>query len=100
MRLLPALLVVLLLTLAVAGCSHGTVSEVPTAPTVTVRIDTLTITPVGGGSMLEGLTTPITSSGGFPSTGATLGAFARYTDGSGRYVDAAWTSSNPQVLAI
>jgi hypothetical protein len=50
--------------------------------------------------MLEGLTTPITTSGGFPTTGATLGAFAQYTDGSGKYVEAAWTSSNPQVIAI
>ena len=50
--------------------------------------------------MLEGLTTPITSSGGFPATGATLGAFAQYTDGSGHYVQAAWTSSNTDVIAI
>src|SRR5687768_13614960 len=101
MRLLPGLVVVPLLTLVGAGCSHGTISELPAAPTPpAVTVATLTITPVGGGSMLEGLTTPITTSGGFPSTGATLGAFAQYTDGSGKYVEAAWASSNPQVLAI
>jgi hypothetical protein len=100
MRLLSGLMVVSLLSLAGAGCSHGTVSELPTTPTPNVIISTLTVTPVGGGSILEGLTVPITSSGGFPATGATLGAFAQYTDGSGKYVEAAWTSSNSQVIAI
>jgi hypothetical protein len=100
MKLLPGLLVVPLLTLAGVGCSHGTLSEAPTAPTVTPTITTLTVTPVGGGTMIEGVVTPITSSGGFPSTGATLGAFAQYSDGSGKYVPATWTSSDTNVIAI
>ena len=102
MRLLSGLMAAVLLSLAGTGCSHGTLKEVPTAPTATttVTIASLTVTPVGGGSMIEGMTTPITSSGGFPSTGATLGAFAQYTDGSGKYVPATWTSSDVNVIAI
>ncbi|MBY0495334.1 MAG: hypothetical protein K2Y23_14070 [Cyanobacteria bacterium] len=102
MKLQPGLLAAALLTLAVAGCSHGTISEIPTAPTQTpaVTIAALTVTPVGGGTMIEGLTAPITSSGGFPATGAALGAFAQYTDGSGKYVEATWTSSDSGVIAI
>ena len=102
MRLLPRLVVVALLTLAVSGCSHGTLKEIPTAPTQTptVTIAKLTITPVGGGTMIEGTTVPVTSSGNFPSTGATLGAFAQYTDGSGKYVAANWTSSDTNVITI
>ncbi len=87
-----------LATLAIAGCSHGTVSELPAAPTAT--LSSLTVTPVGGGTMIEGISAPITSSGPFPSTGAVLGAFAQYSDGSGKYVDARWTSSDDTVIAV
>lgn len=91
----------LLATLATAGCSHGTVSELPGAPTPrAVTITTLTVTPVGGGTMIEGATVPITSDGPFPSTGATLGAFAQYSDGSGKYVAATWTSSDDTIVAV
>ncbi|HEX6162245.1 MAG TPA: hypothetical protein VFZ31_02690 [Vicinamibacterales bacterium] len=98
MKLLPGLLAVSLLTLVAAGCSHGTLNEIPTAPAP--RIAKLTVTPVGGGTMIEGTTVPVTSSGGFPSTGATLGAFAQYTDGSGQYVAASWSSSDTNVVTI
>ena len=100
MTLLPRLVAVLLLTVAVGGCSHGTVGEIPTAPTTVVRISSLRVTPVGGGTVIEGTIVPVTSSGGFPSTGATLGAFAQYTDGSGKYVPAIWTSSDPNIVTI
>lgn len=91
-------MVVALATLAIAGCSHGTISSVPTAPAATIR--SLTLTPVGGGTMIQGATAPITSSGPLPSTGATLGAFALYTDGSGKYLEAKWTSSDASVIAV
>ena len=89
----------LLATLAIAGCSHGTVSEFPTAPTPVVTLTTLTITPTGGGTMIEGVTLPITSEGALPSTGAMLGAFAQYSDGSGKYVPANWTTSDSTIVA-
>lgn len=89
-------------TLMIAGCSHGTVAELPTSPTAApaVTVRRLTITPAGGGTMLAGGTAQITTSGPLPSTGAVLGAFVEYTDGSGEYVDAAWTSSDPSVLVV
>lgn len=89
-------------TLMLGGCSHGTVAQLPTGPTAApaVTVKRLTITPVGGGTMLAGGTSEITTSGAFPSTGATLGAFVEYTDGSGEYVEAAWTSSDPSVLVV
>lgn len=89
--------------LVAAGCSHGTVSQLPTAPTATVlpvTVKRLTITPTGGGSVLVGGTSEITTSGPLPSTGAPLGAFAEYTDGSGAYVEATWTSSDSNVLVV
>jgi hypothetical protein len=87
--------------LAAAGCSHGTVSELPAAPTPpAITVSTLTVTPVGGGSIIEGMSVAITSDGPFPSTGATLGAFARYSDGSGKYVPATWTSSDDRIVSI
>jgi hypothetical protein len=76
------------------------VDELPSAPTRVVTINSLTITPVGGGTIIAGSSAPITSSGPFPSTGATLGAFAQYSDGSGQYVQATWTSSNSTVIAV
>ncbi|HWI17472.1 MAG TPA: hypothetical protein VNT81_06985 [Vicinamibacterales bacterium] len=90
-----------LLTLVTASCAHGVVDELPTAPDPPPATATkLTLTPVGGGTMLAGGASEITSSGPFPSTGATLGAFAQYSDGSGQYVPATWTSSDPNVIAV
>lgn len=88
--------------LAIAGCSHGTVSDLPTAPTAApaATIIRLTITPVGGLNLLAGETSEITTSGAFPNRGTLLGAFAEYTDGSGEYVPAAWTSSDSNVLVV
>ena len=68
----------------------------PSAPTVTK----LTITPLGGGSMMVGASAPIVSTGTSPTTGAVVGAFAEYSDGSGRYVAATWTSSNAGVVSV
>lgn len=87
-------------TLVIGGCSHGT-TALPTAPTTvvpTVAVRRLSITPVGGASIIAGKTAEITTSGPFPTTGATLGAFAEYTDGTGKYVEANWTSSDSTVL--
>ncbi len=90
-----------LLTLMSARCAHGVVDELPTAPDPPpVTASKLTITPVGGGTMIAGGSSEITSSGPFPSRGATLGAFAQFTDGSGQYVPATWTSSDPNVIAV
>jgi hypothetical protein len=89
--------------LVIGGCSHGTTSELPTSPTPAapaVSVRRLTITPAGGGTIIAGKSAEITSSGPFPTTGATLGAFAEYTDGSGKYVEANWTSSDPNVLIV
>jgi hypothetical protein len=81
-----------------AGCAHGVVTELPTAPGVTIA--SLTITPAGGASMLVGESAPITSSGALTDTGPVLGAFAQYRDGSGRYVPATWTSSDANVIRV
>lgn len=90
-----------LLIVASASCAHGVVDELPTAPGPgPVIITKLTITPVGGGTMIAGGSSEITSSGPFPSSGATLGAFAQYSDNSGQYVEAAWTSSDSSVIAV
>lgn len=83
----------------VAGCTRGVVDEPPTAPTLTITA--LTITPIGGGSMMVGTSAPITSSGAVtPSNATALGAYAQFNNGSGRYVEAAWTSSDTGVIAI
>lgn len=81
-----------LLTLAVASCSNG-IAETPTAPT-TPRMTALTMTPVGGGTMIAGDRIPITSSG----TTLGLGVMAGYSDGSVQYVEASWTSSDTNVI--
>lgn len=92
------------LTLATASCAHGVVDELPTSPTAAgpppITVTKLTITPVGGGSLIAGNAAEITASGPFPSTGAVLGAFAQNSDGSGQYVEAAWTTSDANVIAI
>jgi hypothetical protein len=88
-------------SLSITGCAHGVVDGLPSAPSpAAATIKSLTVTPVGGGTMLQGATAPITSSGPFPSTGAALGAFAQYTDGSGKYVEAKWTSSDDKIIAV
>lgn len=94
---------ILCATLVIGGCSHGTVAQLPTAPTATtpaVTVRRLTVTPVGGGSIIAGKSAEITTSGPFPTTGAALGAFAEYSDGTGQYVEATWTSSDPSVLTV
>ena len=48
--------------------------------------------------MIAGDAVPITSSG--PLGSLVLGAFAQYTDGSSKYVEASWTSSDTRVIAI
>lgn len=103
MRLAPRILAMAFATLTLASCSHGTVSALPTAPTASapaVTIRSLTITPVGGVTIIAGNAVDITSSGPLPSSGAVLGAFAQYTDGSGKYVEAKWTTSEANVLVV
>lgn len=83
-----------LLTLAAGGCANG-ITETPTAP-AGVRVTALTMTPVGGGTMIAGDSIPITSSG----TTLGLGVMAGYSDGSVSYVHAAWTSSDTSVITV
>lgn len=80
----------------VSSCAHGFVDEAPTSPTPAVTLRALTVTPVGGGTILEGGTFPITTSGNTMG----LGAWAQYSDGTTKYVDATWTSSDANVIAI
>ena len=68
----------------------------PAAATVTK----LTITPIGGGSMMIGGSAPILSSGTSQSIGAGVGAFAEYSNGISRYVAATWTSSDARVVSV
>jgi hypothetical protein len=84
----------------VAGCMGGSggTDQIPTAPTLAV-ID-VTITPVGGASIFVGGTLPIATSGGLPTSDAALGAFARFNNGTGRYVEATWLSSDDSVIAV
>lgn len=87
---------------AAASCSHNLTTDMPTAPTTVtaVRAAKLTVTPPGGGSMLVGTVVPLTTSGPLPTTGLALGAFVQYTDGTGKYVDATWTSSDSNVAVV
>jgi hypothetical protein len=50
--------------------------------------------------MVVGATSPVTTSGNLPPGGAVLGAFAEFTNGERRYVEAAWTSSDDSVIAV
>jgi hypothetical protein len=85
--------------LVIGGCSHGTVSELPTAPSAPAPIlRALSITPTGGAAILVGTTTPIASEG--PLAVNTLGAYAQYSDGSASYVKATWTTSDANVIAL
>ena len=78
------------------SCTVGTVDKIPVAPTPTVI--RLTITPTGGVTMTFGGSLAVVSSGASPA--AVLGAFAEYSDGTGRYVAATWTSSNTSVVSV
>jgi len=99
--LLPRCVVATLMSAMLISCAHGVVNELPTSPGPRpAQITSLTITPVGGGTLIAGYSAQITSSGPFPSTGAVLGAFAQYNDGSGKYVPANWSTNDPQVLVI
>jgi hypothetical protein len=93
--------IVALACVVVAACTRGVVSpdQIPTAPTTSTVTD-VTITPVGGGTMAVGGSAPIVTNGGLPANGAALGAFARFSNGSGRYVEATWTSSDESVIAV
>jgi hypothetical protein len=88
------------ITLSTLGCTRGVidVDQIPTAPAT--RLIALTITPLGGGSLSAGSTVDIVVSGGLPADGVAVGAFAEYSDGTGRYVDASWSSADESVLAI
>lgn len=91
---------VVLAAVAAAACTRGVVStdDLPTAPSL--RATRLTITPVGGGNIIVGGTAPIATSGSLPNNGVALGAFAEYNNGQGRYVEAAWTSSDESILSV
>jgi hypothetical protein len=86
------------------SCTRGVLTDEqanPVAPTPAASTVTrLTITPVGGGSMMLGGSAPIVSTGTSPNTGAVVGAFAEYSNGTGRYVAATWTSSNASVVSV
>jgi hypothetical protein len=88
---------VVLASVLTIGCTHGVVDSAPTAPTPPVIFTALTITPVGGGSLLPGATTSVITSGEVPQG---VGAFAQFSDGSGHYVEAAWTSSDTAVIIV
>lgn len=82
------------------SCTRGVVDEIPVAPTPgppTVR--RLTITPINGGTMIIGGSAAIVSSGA-PGDSVVLGAYAEFSNGTGRYVEASWTSSNPSVIVV
>ena len=83
------------------SCTRGVITDNPVAPTpMAPTLTKLTITPIGGGSMMLGGSAPIVSTGTSPNTGAGVGAFAEYSNGTGRYVDATWTSSNAGVVSV
>lgn len=86
------------LACTLSACTVGTVDEPPTAPTPPVILSAITITPVGGGALLVGSSVPIATTGTVP--GASLGAFAQYTNGTGQYVEAVWNSSDESIIAI
>lgn len=78
------------------GCTVGTVDQIPVAPTP--RLIRLTVTPTSSVTMIVGGSFPIVSSGGTPAE--VVGAFAQYSDGSARYVEASWTSSDTSVVSV
>jgi hypothetical protein len=85
----------------VSGCTRNVVDSPPTAPSPPpATVTTLTITPIGGGSLMVGSSAPIATDGGLPPNGNPLGAFAQFSNGSGRYVAATWTSSDDSIMAV
>jgi hypothetical protein len=80
------------------GCAHGVVDELPTSPSssATVTMVRLMITPEGGASLIAGGSVPLVTSGNTLG----LGAWANYSDGTSKYVEATWTSSDPNVIAF
>lgn len=50
--------------------------------------------------MVAGTQAPITYGGLPPASGAFLGALATYSNGQTRYVEAEWTTSDPNVLTV
>jgi hypothetical protein len=97
------LLILVLAGMVLSGCSRGVITDddLPTAPTPQPpRATRLTVTPLGGGNILVGATAPVATSGGMPTNGVALGAFVEFSNGQGRYVEAAWTSSDESVAAI
>lgn len=86
------------------SCTRGVITDEqanPVAPTpVAPTVTKLTITPIGGGSMMLGGSAPIVSTGTSPNTVAGVGAFAEYSNGTGRYVAATWTSSDAGVVSV
>ena len=92
-------------TLMIGGCSHGTVSEFPAAPTSVapapvVTLRRLTITPTSGATLIAGGAAAIASSGPLPTLTAAIGAYAEFSDGSAHYVEANWTTSDADVLIV
>jgi hypothetical protein len=99
MGLRPGFYGVLVTILGIAGCSHGAVTAIPTAPSpspAAVTIERLTI-PRLSAALIMGTDIPITTSG--PVVQA-FGAIALYSDGSGKFVPANWTSSDESVVRI
>jgi hypothetical protein len=85
------------------SCTRGVVEESsnPVAPTpAAATVTKLTITPVGGGTMMIGGSAAIVTSGTSPTSGAGVGAFAEYNNGTGRYVEATWSSSDASVVSV
>lgn len=83
------------------SCTRGVTDlDNPVAPTPTPTLSKLTITPVDGGTMMIGGSATIVSSGTPPGNAVALGAFAEFSNGSARYVEATWTSSNPGVVSV
>lgn len=82
----------------IAGCA-GSGDRIPTAPVPTII--RLTITPLGGGLLTAGASADIVTSGGLPPSGTVVvGAFAEYSNRTGRYVDAAWRSDDENTIAV
>lgn len=82
-----------------AGCSHNVTTDLPTGPTpAAVRITKLTVMPAGGGSLLPGTTVPIATSGS--TAGRAIGALAQFSDGTSKFVDAEWTTSDANVAVV
>lgn len=85
---------------ASSGCTRGVgaIDDLPTA--ASPRAVRLTITPTAGLHVLVGSSLPLTMSGGPPPGGVALGAFAQFNNGDAHYVNATWTSSDADVVAV